>query len=457
MYQPSDEVSLRELYLILRRGFAGIAVTALVVGAAAFAYVSTRPTVYAASATVQLTAPQPVSSGSEVASLVPQVGLGSQAYTSLANGSAVLSAAFAADAAVLREISDGLRLKAIDAANQTRGQLTIEHTARAATAELAAQRANAWAEASAAAARSAMETTVARALAAANTELTARGAELDEAQARWTEFTKDDARVSLRSQIDQLALQQAGTRARLAELNAKIAAASAQQSLLTAGIGAREGRTSVVLADQVRALIDAGVVSEEDAAALTASLGQLPPGLTVGGQDLLNLVDRARLDGVAGTLAALVAERSELETAAERAEATAATLRGRLADLEQRAAEPQAALAVARLAHDRVAGAIPLLALQQRMTADAAQVVIAADPPLKPVPSNRLMVTLAAVLVAGLLAMLFVFLRAAVAPPDARTGASGTPGATFLTPTRAAPGAPASRGDEPVPATGRGD
>jgi len=421
-YGTSDEISLRELYLILKRGAVGIVLTALLAGAAAFIYLTSRPAVYQASATVQVSSPQPAGAGTEAAGLVPQVSLGSQTYTALANGSAVLAAAFgpaAPDAAELRRLAGTLQLKSIDAANQPRGHLTVEHTARAATADLAADNANAWAAASAAAARATLGATVERSLAAATTELEARRAELDAAQARWTDFARDDARVSLRSQIEQLALQQAATRSRLAELNAKIAASSAQQGLLAAGIGAREGRTTVVLADQLRALTDAGVLPAAESEALLAGLGQLPPGLTVGGQDLLTLVDRARLEGVTSSLTAQVAERAALEDAAEEAEATAAALRDRLAELESRAAEPQAALALARQAYDRVAAAIPLLTLQQRMIADAAQVVVVAAPPLEPINGGRLTITAATVLVAALLATLVVFLRAAVAAPTA--------------------------------------
>ena len=46
MYEPRDEISLRELYLIFRAGFLAIVLAALVAGAAAFLYLSTMPVLY---------------------------------------------------------------------------------------------------------------------------------------------------------------------------------------------------------------------------------------------------------------------------------------------------------------------------------------------------------------------------------------------------------------------------
>lgn len=420
-YEPRDEISLRELYLVFRAGLVGIVLTAALVGGVAFIYLASRPLAYEATATVQLTPPQAAANTSDVISLLPQVGLGLQAYTSVARGTTVLQDAFGLgpnDLEKLRELSAGLELKAIDASGQARGQLTIEHRATAGTAKAAAERANAWATASAGAATAAMQATVTRAVDANNAELAALRADLAAAQAAWAEFAREDARAALSVQIDQLALQQAATTGLIADLDAQIAANGAQQALLVGAAERRGGARSDVLADQVKALVDSGAVPDDAAASLTAALGQLPPGITLGGQDLMNLVSRAKLEALTADMAGRVAQKAQLQADSAQAEAAGAALRERLADLDRRAAEPEANLRLARQAYDRVAAVAPLLGVQKGMVADAARVIIAASEPLEPKSRSKVTIAVAAALVAGLLATLLVFLRAAVADPN---------------------------------------
>lgn len=427
--EHTDEVSLRELYLIFRRGFVTIVAVALAFALAAFGYLSTRPATYVASATVQVTAPQPTTTG-ELASLVPQVGMGVQSYTSLALSNAVLTESLrsggeaaatdedqAADPEGLRRLMSSLKLAAIDTSNQSRGQLTVQHTATADSPKGAADLANAWAQASARAATEAMRGAVDVSVTAADRELAAREAELTVARDAWTAFSKEDARQALQSQLAQLAVQQASARSRLAELDILIVSNGARQALLAAAAEARTEASPTPLEAQVRALVDAGALDAATAAGLAAAISQLPAGVAAGDQSVLALVSRARLESLAADLAGQVAERDQLQNDSDRAEREATALRERLADLELRAATPQAALRNATAAYDRVAAVMPLLTLQQGMVDDAARVIIGASQPLEPKPRNRLTITLAACLVGGLLATLFVFLRAAVAEP----------------------------------------
>ncbi|MCW5820401.1 MAG: hypothetical protein KIT12_10885 [Trueperaceae bacterium] len=478
--ERTDEVSLRDLYLIFRRGFRLIAAVALVAAGAAFAYLSTKPASYVASATVQVTAPQPTTSG-ELASLVPQVGMGMQSYTSLAMSNAVLAealeeaaaararreaggdqgaeeetagavtagAAAAAqatttqatptqtdgpptqttDTEALKRLLQSLKLTAIDTSNQSRGQLTIQHMATADSSAQAADLANGWAQAGARAATEAMRGAVDVAVTAATRELAARETALAVARDAWTAFLKDDARPALQSQLAQLATQQAAARSRLAELDTLIVSNGARQALLSAAAAARTEASPEPLDAQVRTLVDAGVLDAATAAGFAAAIAQLPAGVATGDHSVLALVSRARLESLAADLAGQVAERDQLQNDSDRAEREATVLRERLADLELRAATPQDALRNATAAYDRVAAVMPLLTLQQGMVDDAARVIIGASQPLEPKPRNRLTITVAAFLVGGLLATLFVFLRAAVAepaaPPRARVAATG--------------------------------
>src|SRR5690625_5764784 len=67
----SDEVSLRDLYLIFRQGFVLIVVVALLAGAAAFLYASIQPDRYEAQATVLVT-PTPERRGDDAGSAIIQ-------------------------------------------------------------------------------------------------------------------------------------------------------------------------------------------------------------------------------------------------------------------------------------------------------------------------------------------------------------------------------------------------
>lgn len=456
MIERTDEVSLRDIYLIFCRGLPLIVIVAVAAAGAAFAYLSTRPAAFVASATVQVTAPQPITSG-ELASLVPQVGMGMQSYTSLAMSNAVLTEALEEAAAAparreaaedgggettatttqvapaptagltarttdpeaLQGLTQRLKLTAIDTANQSRGQLTVQHTATAGSPAQAAGLANAWAQAGARAATAAMLGAVDVSVTAATRELAAREAELASARDAWTAFSKEDARPALQSQLAQLAIQQAAARSRLAELDILIVSNGARQALLSAAAAARSEASPEPLEAQVRTLVDAGVLDAATAAGFTAAIAQLPAGVASGDQSVLALVSRARLESLAADLAGQVAERDQLQNDSDRAEREATVLRERLADLELRAATPQAALRNATAAYDRVTAVMPLLTLQQGMVNDAARVIISASEPLESKPRNRLTITVAALLVGGLLATLFLFLRAAVAEPAA--------------------------------------
>lgn len=129
----------------------------------------------------------------------------------------------------------------------------------------------------------------------------------------------------------------------------------------------------------------------------------------------------AEFDAASAAWAAFLArdERPALRTrlaAAASTEDTAA-VRARLAALEGEAAAVQRDLATAQLAFYRSAPLVGQLELQRDLLSDSAAVAVRASEPLEPLPRNLITMTLAAAVVAGLLATLFVFLRRAVSPP----------------------------------------
>ena len=84
MPEHNDEISLRDLYLILRRGLPLIAGVAFVVGVVAFALSSLLPSSYRSTAVVQVT-PSPVGA-QQVGGLDfdPRTNLSFEAYQSIA-------------------------------------------------------------------------------------------------------------------------------------------------------------------------------------------------------------------------------------------------------------------------------------------------------------------------------------------------------------------------------------
>lgn len=434
MYEPRDEISLRELYLIFRSGLVAIVLAALLAGSAAFIYLSSRPDSYEATATVQVNVPVAETTNEEAAWLLPPAGIGMSTYRALANRPSILAEALEMpmeDAEALREVASRLELEAIDSGAQARGQLTVTHTARAATAEEAADIANRWAQASAAAAVQAMVQSVDSGAAASTRELELREAELQAAIQELTDFARQDNRAVLTSLLMvQQDLQGEATR-RLAELENLIVTTAAKRDMLQAVLASRSGTSSQPLEAQLNALVASGHLDEEMAAQLESSLAQLPASATAGGGDLMLIVSRTQLETLTSDLAGYAAEQELLTRKLNEAGERITDLRAELAEVNRTADRLEQVAMRARTAYNSVASLAPLIRLQQGVIGNAAKVVVEAVPPLQPTARNRLTITLAAAVVAGLLATLVVFLRAAIREPEAPARTSSLQGRQY--------------------------
>jgi len=112
---------------------------------------------------------------------------------------------------------------------------------------------------------------------------------------------------------------------------------------------------------------------------------------------------------------AALTQQLALAAAQEGASAAGASdLRERLARLEAEAATLERELSTASLVYYRVAPTGPALELQRDLVAGSVFVAIAASTPVRPQGPSKVVVAVAAALVAGLAATLLVFLRAAV-------------------------------------------
>jgi uncharacterized protein involved in exopolysaccharide biosynthesis len=421
LYEPRDEISLRELYLIFRSGLVAILLAALAAGAAAFIYLSGRPDVYVSTATVQVSVPATSAAGEEVAWLLPPAGIGMNSYRALANRPEVLAEALGVavnDIGALRVGVSRLDLAAIDTATQAQGQLTVTHTATAPSAAEAAQVANRWASAAAAAAVATMEETVNSNAEASNREVELREADLQGASQTWTEFAEHDNRAVLTSLLNVQQQLQRDALLRSAELENLIVTTGARRDMLQAVLDSRTGASRQSLGAQLNAMVTSGALDSATAAQLERSLSQLPASVTAGSADLMLLVSRTQLETLTSDLAGYVAEQELLGRRLVEAEQRIGELRAELAAVNQTADRLEQVLTRAREAYDSVARLTPLVRLQQGFIGSAAKVVVEAVAPLEPKPRNRLTITLAAAVVAGLLATLVVFLRAAVREPE---------------------------------------
>lgn len=91
-----------------------------------------------------------------------------------------------------------------------------------------------------------------------------------------------------------------------------------------------------------------------------------------------------------------------------------AELQERLSDLERQSANLEREVSTTSLAYYRVAPTGPALELQRDLVAGSVFVAIPASAPEKAVESSRILLTLAAAVVGGLLATMLVFFRAAI-------------------------------------------
>ncbi len=151
---PSDEISLRELYLVLRRGFPRIVGATALVGLLAFLFLSTRPEQFKSEAVVVYEAPPVSVRGGDAfaASLVSAFSF--DAYEALAFDRLRLADVLAAVPEVDWTVDRFFEYTSLERRSATNAEaLTVVHAVQSATPELAARVAQAWADVTAEAVR----------------------------------------------------------------------------------------------------------------------------------------------------------------------------------------------------------------------------------------------------------------------------------------------------------------
>jgi uncharacterized protein involved in exopolysaccharide biosynthesis len=147
---PSDEISLRDLYLVVRRSALWIALVAIAAAAVVAAVLYVRPPSYLAEATTSV-ARAPISVQQEAGlAFTPQLDVPFDSYQTLAYSRGVLERVAAAVPEAdlqLSALAEVLTLERLaGSASQPSSLLAVAHRARSRDPEIAARLANSWAE-----------------------------------------------------------------------------------------------------------------------------------------------------------------------------------------------------------------------------------------------------------------------------------------------------------------------
>lgn len=358
-----DTVSLRDIYLVLRAGLPLIVLVAFLCGGAAFLYKARQPATYTSTAVVQVV--QPRVSAQPGASLDVNVSsvLTSGTYFAIAQSPAALDAL--ATRLGLESVEELPNIEVTAGPGPSSGDaLTVSHRVTVPSgrgAEWAATVANAWAEETVEMARDLLVAPFTEAGGRLTADVATREAAYQAASEAWADFLAVDEREELRHRLESLVELDASRLERLGQMEAEASA--------------------------LRARIASLQQSGQPVAALAADLAAVE----AGAQHV----------------------RDELAASGSQAD----ELRSRLGELERQAAELQRRVSTTSLAYFRAAPAAAELDLRRELAAGAVSVAIPAAAAPKPDPKSTAVTAVAAVVVGGLAATVFVFLRAAVREP----------------------------------------
>ena len=415
-YKPyADEISLRDLYLILRGGLPLVIGLALAAGLAAFVVSSLLPEVYEAQATTLVTPPPVRVSESGALSFEPNITVSFESYETLAESQPVLDGAVGAvpeaglTASGLRGAGSVERL--LGPQQNATAPLSVTHAVRSTDPRVAAALANAWAEETLETVRTSLLATLGPAERATNDELAALRARLEEAEEALEAFDGRDTSPVLEEEITRLTEAVSDAEGELVPLPGL--AESPAADLL--------GAPKLNLAQEI--------------AANEALLASLRAG---GGQDAGTAFRAAQLDALRRRRALLAEQLEGYRRDFGAAQAELAALTRERATLERE-------LENARTAYQNVAALQPTIAYVAQLAPSGARVLSEAGAPTEPVGPRRGLNTALAALLGGVLGLLFVFLREAVTSRDATVNAEKGSGAVRKYPGSFAPPGESSR------------
>ena len=433
MQERNDEISLRDLYLILRRSLTLIVAAALLAGVVAFVLSTILPQTYRSTTVVQVI-PSPLGA-QQVGGLDfnPRANLSYEAYRSIALDAAVLQQTL--DILAERDLSLSDLKQRIDLsrisgpANPTQiASLTVEHTVRGEDPDRVMRTASAWSQASLDAVRTTITSSLTSMAETTAQALQLRQLAVDESEAAWQAFQARDNRDAIELQLVNVNARLAGNSARIDQLERQIAVSSAQQAFLGAQLEAAVPGTPTDVETQLATVVESGLISLEAVTQLRVLLAT-QPNLAQGlEQDLLLLLMRAEFQETTSRLVEHIAERDFILGELAALEAQAETLRSQRAELDRASTTLQRDLAASRQAFNSVADIAPVIDYASDLVSTSATLLSA--PTIAPIVigQGRVFNAVAAALLITVLVVLYIFLREAVrdreaeARPSPRTG-----------------------------------
>lgn len=425
MQEIHADISLRDLYLILRRGFPLIAVAALLAGAAAFVITSILPKSYRSTSVVQVI-PSPIGE-QQIGGLDfnPRSNLSFEAYRSIALDTKVLQQTLdtleGGDLGLsgLKQRIELRRLAGPDNPNQI-APLAVEHLVSDEDPDLVLRIASAWSQASLDAVRATLTASLTAMADTTSQALQRRQRAVDEGEAAWQAFQAGDNRDAIRLRLADVNTRFTESSARIDQLGRLIAVARARQAFLADQLEAATPGTALDTGAQLSALVENRLLSSEVATQLRVLLAEQPDFAQDAEQDLLLLLLRAELQQVTTALVGQLAERDFILGEAAALEAQAETLRARLAELEREATTLERELEAARMAYQSVVDIAPVIEYAGELVSTSASLLSAPNVAPDSIGRGRMANTVVSALLAAVLAVLYLFLREAIRDPEAR-------------------------------------
>jgi len=290
-FDRSDEVSLRDLFLVLWRGLPLILGLALVAGGVAYLLNAQREPVFAAESTVLVTPPPIQIPGDETLSFSPINEVSFQTYETLARSQMVLQDAVSrlpdANISPNQLLALGTLRQLIGPRNaEEAAPLSVIHRVRNADPERAARLADAWAQSTLEAVRESLFASLSPVDETTAREVARLQENVEEVETRVQAFAAQDNGTLLEAELEGLTRQLTDGRERQGELTREVAATRARiralQNQLSGPQGGTQGEGTGGSAALSPALLD--VLSAQRALAGTEDGMRARPGFTPSAQ-----------------------------------------------------------------------------------------------------------------------------------------------------------------------------
>jgi uncharacterized protein involved in exopolysaccharide biosynthesis len=400
-----DEISLRDVYLMLRKGLPLIITVAVIAGVLAFIVSSLLPKIYEAQATVLISPPPVQVQGTRNLNFRPSSEVSLEAYETLAQSRGVLEdAAQQVDTTMSYAALSGTVQQLIGPQRPDQVvPLLVAHTVRNKDPEKAAQLATAWANASLKTVQNSLFANLQPISKTTDEALVPLKSRLEAAQDNLKAFEARDNSSALQATLDRLSQLIA---------DAKTGVLSRSQLSLEQSSESTDFLTGTLASPNVFSSefsLSSSVNLEQEIAATEATLNSL----RVQGETKTLIGQQAYLEGLKKRREVLMSQLSEYEQAY-------ASVQQELASLSKERRVLELELKNAEEAYQSIVALQPMISYVTNINPANARLLSQASVPVNAVAPRRLLNTALATVLAGLLTLVFVFLREAVRAPIER-------------------------------------